>query len=481
MNEICSWSIQQLRGALKRRDLTVSEIAGAFLQRFSEADSEVRAFLHVDPEQLLRQAAELEQSLARGEKKLGFLTGIPLAVKDNISTRGVPTTCGSRILKGYVPTYDATVMQRLRLDGALLMGKTNCDEFAMGSSTENSAFFPSRNPKDLQRVPGGSSGGSAAAVASFQVPAALGSDTGGSIRQPAAFCGIVGLKPTYGRVSRYGLIAFASSLDQIGPMTRTVRDAAAMLQVLAGPDSRDSTCSRAPVDNYVSEIGKDVQGWRIGVPAEWLSGGLDSEIRTAVDSALKVLEGLGCSVREIHFPHQKYALAVYYIIAPSEASSNLARYDGVRFGYRSERANSLEEMYEATRSEGFGPEVKRRILIGAYALSSGYYDAYYLKAGKVRTLILQDFREAFESVDLIVGPTAPTLPFRLGEKTIDPLEMYLSDVFTVTANLAGVPGLSLPCAVSKSGLPIGLQILGQHFHEGQVLRLAHALERELAL
>ncbi|HUG44671.1 MAG TPA: Asp-tRNA(Asn)/Glu-tRNA(Gln) amidotransferase subunit GatA [Acidobacteriota bacterium] len=481
MNEICRWSVRQLRDALKRRELSVSEIARAFLERFNEIDSEVRAFLHVDPERTMRQAAELERSLARGEKKLGFLTGIPLAVKDNISTRGVPTTCGSRILKEYVPTYDATVIQRLRLDGALLLGKTNCDEFAMGSSTENSAFFPSRNPRDLERVPGGSSGGSAAAVASFQVPAALGSDTGGSIRQPAAFCGIVGLKPTYGRVSRYGLIAFASSLDQIGPMTRTVRDAAVLLQVLAGPDSRDSTCSRAPVDNFVSGIGKDVRGWKIGVPAEWLSGGLDPEIRTAVESALKVLQGLGCSVREIRFPHQKHALAVYYIIAPSEASSNLARYDGVRFGHRSERANSLEEMYEATRSEGFGPEVKRRILIGAYALSAGYYDAYYLKAGKVRTLILQDFRRAFEAVDLIVGPTAPTLPFRLGEKTTDPLEMYLSDVFTVTANLAGVPGLSLPCAVSKSGLPIGLQILGPHFQEGRVLRLAHALERELTL
>jgi len=362
-----------------------------------------------------------------------------------------------------------------------VIGKANCDEFAMGSSTENSAYFPTRNPFDLDRVPGGSSGGSAAAVAAFQVPGALGSDTGGSIRQPAAFCGAVGLKPTYGRVSRYGLVAFGSSLDQIGPIARNVRDAAAILQVISGRDPRDSTSSDRGIDNYVAELGKDVHHLRVGVPAEWFGSGLEPRVEEKVRAAIAAIERLGCVVEEIRLPHTEYAIATYYIIAPAEASSNLARYDGVKYGYRSPRTEDLQTLYTRSRSEGFGAEVKRRIMIGTYVLSSGYYDAYYLRAGKVRTLIVRDYLDAFGKVDLLVGPTTPTLPFRLGEKTDDPLSMYLSDVYTVTANLAGIPALSLPCGFTEDGLPVGIQILGPHFGEGVILRLAHALESELAL
>lgn len=481
MSELTRWSIREIRDAVKRRDVSFAEVSEAFVARIRRIDPQVGAFLSVDEEGWLRQAAELDRQMAARTLKLGFLTGIPLGVKDNVVTAGWPTTCASKILEGWIPPYDATVVRKLKANGALVAGKTNCDEFAMGSSTENSAYRVTRNPWDLSRVPGGSSGGSAAAVASGLVPGALGSDTGGSIRQPAAFCGVVGLKPTYGRVSRYGLVAFGSSLDQIGPLARTVRDAAAILQVIAGRDPRDSTSSSHPTDNYLGEIGKDIRGLRLGIPAEWFGAGLDDEIRSHVLAAISRLEKLGCSVEEIRLPHTEYAIAVYYIIAPAEASSNLARYDGVRYGFRAPRPRDLQDLYCRTRSEGFGPEVKRRIMIGTYVLSSGYYDAYFLKAAKVRTLIRRDYLEAFQRVDLLVGPTTPTLPFGLGEKAEDPLAMYLSDVYTVTANLAGIPGLSLPCGFSASGLPVGLQLLGPAFSEALLLRVAHALEAELGL
>ena len=474
-------SIKQLRDALKRRDVSFKEVAEAFLERIQTIDGEIHSFLTLDADTVLAQADELDSQRLSGDLRMGMLTGIPLAVKDNIITKDLRTTCASKILENYIPPYDATVVRKLKNQKSLLVGKTNCDEFAMGSSTENSGFQPTRNPWDVDRVPGGSSGGSAAAVAARLVPGALGSDTGGSIRQPAAFCGTVGLKPTYGRLSRYGLVAFGSSLDQIGPIANTVRDVATILQVLAGWDKMDSTSANLPADNYVAEIGKDVFGMKIGVPAEWFGSGLDPTVEKGVRSALDRLAGLGCELEEVELPHTEYAIATYYIIAPAEASSNLARYDGVKYGHRSASHQDLQEMYENTRSEGFGNEVKRRIMIGTYVLSSGYYDAYFLKASKVRTLIKEDYLKAFQKVDVLVGPTTPSLPFKLGEKTQDPLEMYLSDVYTVTANLAGIPGLSMPCAFTAEGLPVGLQMLGPHFAEGRLLRLAHALEKDLAL
>lgn len=481
MRETTGWSIKQMRDAIKRRDVTVRELAEGCLERIEETDNHVHAFITVNPEQVLAEADGLDRKIADRSLKLGFLTGIPVAVKDNMVTRGVRTTCASRILGDYVPPYDATVVARLKRDGALLVGKTNLDEFAMGSSTENSAFEATRNPWDLDRVPGGSSGGSAAAVAARQVPTALGSDTGGSIRQPAAFCGVVGLKPTYGRVSRYGLVAFGSSFDQIGPITRSARDAAYVLRVIAGRDKRDSTTADETVGGYVEEIGKDVHELRVGVPREWFGSGLDASIGEPVRKALDRLEALGCSVEEVSLPHTEQAIATYYILAPAEASSNLARYDGVKYGYRSPQTEDLHSMYARTRSEGFGNEVKRRIMIGTYVLSAGYYDAYYLKGSKVRTLIQRDYLDAFQKVDLLVGPTTPTPPFRLAEKTSDPLSMYLSDSYTVTANLAGIPGLSMPCGFTPDKLPVGLQFLGPHFSEGKLLRVAHALESDLNL
>ncbi len=474
-------SIRELRDAITRKEASVTEVVQGFLDRIDQDEEKIRAFLSVDPESALAQADALDQKLARGEDPNGLLTGIPIAIKDNIVTEGVATTCGSRILENYIPPYDATVVRRLKEHGVIVVGKANCDEFAMGSSTENSAYFSTQNPWDLERVPGGSSGGSAAAVAAWEVPGALGSDTGGSICQPAAFCGVVGLKPTYGRVSRYGLVAFASSLDQIGPLANSVGDAALLLQAIAGSDTRDSTSVERPVEDYLQDLGKDVQGFKIGVPSEWFSSGLDPQIEKAVQSAIKTLEGLGCRMQGVELPHTEYAISTYYIIAPAEASSNLARYDGVKYGYRSPDSTSLEEMFRSARSQGFGEEVKRRIMIGTYALSSGYYDAYYLKAGKARTLLKNDYLEAFKDVDFLVGPTTPSLPFKLGEKRTDPLEMYLMDVYTVTANLAGIPGLSMPCGFSQEGLPIGLQIQAPHFEEAKLLRLAHALEAELAV
>lgn len=481
MSDVHRLSIQQLHEAIKRKDLSIKEVAQAFLNRIEQHDSQVRAFLSVDPQSVLQQAEELDRRFHSRKLDLSFLTGIPLAIKDVIVTRETRTTCGSRILENYVPPNDATVIRKLNHENFVLLGKTNCDEFAMGSSTENSAYFPTRNPWDLGRVPGGSSGGSAACVAAREAPGALGTDTGGSIRQPAAFCGVVGLKPTYGRVSRFGLVAFASSLDAIGPIANNTRDVAILLNCLAGSDPNDSTCASRPVDDFVAEIGKDIRDLRIGIPAEWFGAGLDPRIAEKINAAIRKLEGLGCSVSEVHLPNTQYAIATYYIIAPAEASSNLARYDGVKYGYRSERHDQLKTMYKYTRSEGFGEEVKRRIMLGTYALSAGYYEAYYLKASKVRTLVKEDYMKAFSQVDLLVGPVAPSLPFQLGEKMADPLEMYLSDIYTVTANLAGIPGLAMPCGFTDEGLPVGLQILGAHFEEAKLLRAAHALEQELAL
>jgi aspartyl-tRNA(Asn)/glutamyl-tRNA(Gln) amidotransferase subunit A len=433
----------------------------------------LNAFLQIDRAGALERAEGLDKDAGAG----GTLRGVPVAVKDNICVRGMQATCGSRILAGYHPPYDATVTERLLAAGAVIVGKTNCDEFAMGSSNENSAYGPVRNPWDTSRVPGGSSGGSAAAVAARIVPAALGSETGGSVRQPAALCGIVGVKPTYGRVSRYGLVAFGSSLDQVSVFGLTVRDAALVLQTIAGRDERDATTADVEVPDYASSLGGDVKGARIGVPRALLGEGVDADVRARVEEAIAAYRDLGAEVVDVELPHAKYSIAVYYIIATAEASSNLARYDGVRYGFRAEDPKDLREMYRRTREEGFGAEVKRRIMLGTYVLSSGYYDAYYLKAQQVRTLIRRDFLDAFERCDAVLTPTTPTPAFRLGEKTDDPLSMYLSDIYTCMANLAGVPGVSVPCGLSDAGLPIGFQLMGPHWGEPVILRLAHAYEQ----
>ncbi len=475
----CYWeSLVTLRDRLRKKEISSEELTKHFLERIKEVDPKVKAYITVTEEEALAMAREADQALAAGEDRP--LLGVPMAIKDNICTKGVRTTCASRMLENYVPIYNATVIERLKAAGAVFLGKTNLDEFAMGSSTENSAFFPTHNPWDLERVPGGSSGGSAAAVAAGLCAGSLGSDTGGSIRQPASFCGVVGLKPTYGRVSRYGLVAFASSLDQIGPLTRTVADTALLLQVIAGPDSKDSTCAPKDVPDYMAALEMDLKGAKVGIPKEYLGEGLSEEVRQAVENALKIMEDLGLEVKEVSLPHSPYAIAAYYIIAPAEASSNLARYDGVKYGFRAE-GKDLIDMYKKTRSQGFGPEVKRRIMIGTYALSAGYYDAYYKKASQVRTLLAQDFARAFEEVDFVVGPVAPSPAFKIGERTDDPLEMYLSDIYTISVNLAGIVGLSLPCAFSKEGLPIGLQIMGPHFQEERVLALGHQFERAAGL
>ena len=463
-----------VRDALREGALSAAAAAGGALARIAERNPALNAFIRVDPERALARAAALDD-LPAGER--GPLHGVPLAVKDNLCTRGRPTTAASRILDGYCPPYDATVVERLEQAGAVIVGKTNCDEFAMGSSTENSAFGVSRNPHDPSRAPGGSSGGSAVAVAAGMVAGALGSDTGGSIRQPAAFCGLVGLKPTYGRVSRYGLIAFASSLDQIGPMTRTVRDAALLLQVLAGPDGRDATAAAEPVPDYEAALTRDVRGTRVGVPRGLLGEGADAEVVRGFERALAALSDLGGELVDVELPHAPYAVPVYYLVATAEASSNLARYDGVRYGYRTPQPGSLKQMYLRTRDEGFGAEVKRRIMLGTYVLSSGYYDAYYLKAQQVRTLIARDYAQAFDRVDVVALPTTPTPAFRLGEKVDDPLQMYLADVYTVSANLAGLPAISVPCGRSRDGLPLGLQLTGRRFDEAGLLRLADAFQR----
>jgi aspartyl-tRNA(Asn)/glutamyl-tRNA(Gln) amidotransferase subunit A len=469
-------TIESARTAVQERQITAVALAESFFRKIAAEDGEIHAYLEVSRERGLAQAARMDALADKGDP-LPPLGGVPLAIKDVMITRGVPTTAGSKMLKNFVPAYDCTAVARLEAAGAVLLGKTNCDEFAMGSSNENSAYGPVRNPRDRSRVPGGSSGGSAAAVAAGTAVAALGSDTGGSIRQPASFCGVVGLMPTYGRVSRYGLIAFASSLDHIGPLTKTVKDAALLLRTIAGRDPMDSTSAEAPVPDYVQEIGRPVQGLRLGVPRQYFGEGLDQEVRSAVETAIQTLaQKCGCEIVPISLPHTEYAIPTYYLIATAEASSNLARYDGVRYGYRAPQAGTLAEMYRRTRDQGFGAEVKRRILLGTYALSAGYYDAYYLKAQKVRTLLARDFEQAFAQVDAVVTPTSPTPAFRLGEKVDDPLAMYLADIFTVVADLVGIPGISVPCGETREGLPVGLQVLGKHFDEGTILRIAHAYE-----
>ncbi len=467
-------TIHELGARFRQNDATPTEAAREYLDRIAALDPKVKAYLTVTAEAALARAAEADARFKTGAP-LGPLDGVPLGLKDVLCTRGVRTTAGSKILEGFVPPYDATVVARLARAGAVILGKLNMDEFAMGSSTENSGYFATRNPWDLSRVPGGSSGGSAAAVAADLAAATLGTDTGGSIRQPAAFCGTVGLKPTYGRVSRYGLVAFASSLDQIGPFAKDVEDAALMLQAIAGHDPMDSTSAAVPVPDYAAGLGQGVEGLKVGIPAEYFIEGLDPEVETAVRAAIEILKGLGAKTESVSLPHTEYGLAAYYVIGPAEASSNLARYDGVKYGLRVPGARDLIDMYSRTRGAGFGAEVKRRVMLGTYALSAGYYDAYYGKAQKVRTLVQRDFQKAFERVDVIVAPTTPSAAFRTGEKE-DPLSMYLNDVFTIPVNLAGLPGVSVPAGFTKGGLPVGLQVIGKAFDEAAVLRTAKAYE-----
>ncbi len=469
-------TISQASNLLKDRQLTSKELTLAVLQQIESVEDRVGAYITMDPDIAIKQAEAADKMLMKGHGS--FLTGIPLAIKDLICTKGVRTTCASRMLENFIPTYDATVIRKLKVSGAVLIGKTNMDEFAMGSSTENSGFKITRNPWDLTRIPGGSSGGSAAAVAAEMCLGSLGSDTGGSIRQPASHCGVVGMKPTYGRVSRFGLVAFASSLDQIGPITKDTMDCAILLNSISGYDKMDSTSVPEPVPDYTAFLKYDLKGLVAGIPKEYHSSeGLDSEVAEAVKKAIHTLEDLGIKCVELNLPHTQYAVAAYYIIAPCEASSNLARYDGVRYGYRDKTATGLLEMYMNTRSKGFGPEVQRRIILGTYSLSAGYYDAYYGKASQVRTLIMDDFKKAFKLCDIIVSPVAPAPAFKTGENNDDPLRMYLSDVFTLSANLAGIPGISVPCGFSSEGLPIGLQIMGKHFSEGTILKAAYNFEQ----
>ena len=465
--------LSEVHDRLHHKEISVADLVEESLARIGETDGNIQAFLTVDEEGARKQAAELDSS--DGER--GLLFGLPAGIKDNIVTEGLRTTCASRFLANYVPIYDATVVDKLRRAQSVTIGKLNMDEFAMGGSNENSAFHPTRNPWDPERVPGGSSGGSAAAVAAGQVYFALGSDTGGSIRQPAAYCGVVGLKPTYGLVSRFGLVAFASSLDQIGPLTKNVEDAAYVLQAIAGHDPRDSTSASVDIPDYLSALTGDVKGLRIGVPKEYMGEGIDPQVKERVLEALRTFEAMGAVWEEISLPHSEYAVATYYLLASSEASSNLARFDGVRYGVRAENPANLLELYRRSRSEGFGPEVKRRIMLGTYALSSGYYDAYYKKAQQVRTLIKRDFDQAFGKYDLIVSPTAPTTAFKIGEQVDDPLTMYLNDICTIPINLAGVPAISIPCGLA-GGLPVGLQLVGKPFDERTVLRAAHAYEAQ---
>ena len=475
-------TLSSARIAVQERQTTAVALVEKFYEKIDSEDrkpGQTNAYLNLTRERAIAQAQKLDRIVDAGDP-LPPLGGVPIAVKDVIVTSGVRTTAGSKILGDYIPPYDATAVSRLEKAGAIILGKVNCDEFAMGSSNENSAWGPVRNPRDPSRVPGGSSGGSAASVAAGTAVASLGSDTGGSIRQPAAFCGVVGLMPTYGRISRYGLIAFGSSLDHIGPLTKSVKDSAILLRHMAGHDAMDTTSSIAEVPDYEQEIGKPVRGLRIGVPKEYFPAALDSAVGAAVQSGIDLLAKAGCEVKSISLPHTKYAIPAYYIIATAEASSNLARYDGARYGYRSRNGKTLSDMYRLSREEAFGPEVKRRIMLGTYALSAGYYDAYYLKAQKVRALIARDFFEAFKEVDAIVTPTTPSPAFKIGEKSDDPLAMYLADIFTVTASLAGIPGISVPCGESANGLPIGMQVLGRHFEEGTILRLGHAFEHARA-
>ncbi|PYV51469.1 MAG: Asp-tRNA(Asn)/Glu-tRNA(Gln) amidotransferase GatCAB subunit A [Acidobacteria bacterium] len=474
--DLTGLTIDSARSAIADRKTSATALAGAFYAKIESDDPKIGAYLVLSKERALSKAAQTDVLAEKGEN-LPPLAGVPVAIKDVMVTKDVRTTAGSKILGNYVPPYDCTAVARLEAAGAVMLGKLNCDEFAMGSSNENSAWKPVHNPRDLSRVPGGSSGGSAAAVAADMAVATLGSDTGGSIRQPASFCGVVGLKPTYGRVSRYGLIAFASSLDHIGPLTKTVKDAAIVLRTIAGRDPMDSTSAELPVPDYVAELDKPIKRLKIGVAKEYFGEGLEPETHKAIEAAIQKLASLGCEIVEVSLPHTKYAIPAYYLVATAEASSNLARFDGVRYGYRASGVRSLSDMYRRSRDHGFGAEVKRRIMLGTYALSAGYYDAYYLKAQRVRTLLTRDFEEAFKTVDAIVGPTCPTPAFKLGEKVDDPLAMYLADIYTVTANLAGIPGISIPVGRSKENLPIGMQIFGKHFAESTILRVANAYEK----
>ncbi len=472
-------TVLSAKTAVEQKQTTATALVDAFYAKIEAEDPAIGAYLTLCKDRAYGQANRVDK-LADAGNELPPLAGVPIAVKDVFTTRGVRTTAASKILENFIAPYDATVVSRLEEAGAIILGKTNCDEFAMGSSNENSGFGPVRNPRDTSRVPGGSSGGSAAVVAAGTAVASIGSDTGGSIRQPAAFCGVVGLMPTYGRCSRYGLIAFASSLDHPGPFGKTVQDTAIMLQAMAGRDPMDSTTADVPVPNYVEQIGRPVDGMKVGVPLEYFEDGLDPEVRAAVELGIQELANAGAEIVHVSLPHTAYAIPTYYVIATAEASSNLARYDGVRYGLRANDAKTLSEMYRRTRDAGFGAEVKRRIMLGTYVLSAGYYDAYYLKAQRVRSLLARDYDEAFAKVDVIVTPTAPTPAFKLGEKADDPLAMYLADIFTVTADLVGIPGISIPCGNSKAGLPIGMQILGKHFDEATVLRVAHVAEHALA-
>ncbi len=474
-SELHKLSVSAARDMLRKREVSSREITRACLDRIAEVEPRLNAFITVSEREALEQADAADRRLASGDGAPA-MCGVPIALKDIYCTRGVRTTCASKILDNFVPPFDATVIAKLRAEGAVFLGKTNMDEFAMGSSTENSAYGPTRNPHDLERVAGGSSGGSAAAVAADECLASLGTDTGGSIREPASFCGVVGIKPTYSRVSRYGVIAYASSLDQVGPFAKTVRDVAILLRTLAGVDPRDSTCSARPVPDYEKALTGEVHGLRIGVPKEFFVEGMAPDVERAVRDALKQYESIGARLVDISLPHTPYAVACYYLVATAEASANLARYDGIRYGFRAD-ADNTDDLYNRSRAGGFGAEVKRRIMLGTFALSAGYYDAYYLKAQKVRTLIRRDFEGAFSSCDIIVVPVAPTTAFRLGEKTEDPLTMYLSDIFTISVNLAGLPGMSIPCGYDGGGLPIGMQIIGPAFSEETIFRAGDAYER----
>ena len=476
MTQLYELTAHELHEKLKTREMTSAELTQSVFNRIDAVEGQIEGYITLTRETALQQAEIADAGFQRGDE-MPPLAGIPIAVKDVICTKGVLTTCGSKILGNFVPPYDATVITKLHRQGSVVIGKTNMDEFAMGSSTENSAYHITRNPWDLETIPGGSSGGSAAVVAADEAICSLGSDTGGSIRQPAALCGVVGMKPTYGRVSRFGLVAFASSLDQIGPFTKDVTDCALMLNAICGHDPMDSTSVNLPTPDYTEYLTNNIEGLKIGVPQEYFVEGMDTEVQEIVHTSVQALKECGASIEEISLPHTEYAIATYYIIAPAEASANLARYDGVRYGYRAEDADELIDMYKKTRSRGFGEEVKRRIMLGTYALSSGYYDAYYLKGQKARTLIKSDFDRAFETVDAIVAPTSPTPAFKVGERTADPLQMYLSDVLTTPSSLAGLPGISVPCGLTKGGLPIGLQILAAPFEEGKVLNVAHTFEQ----
>jgi aspartyl-tRNA(Asn)/glutamyl-tRNA(Gln) amidotransferase subunit A len=476
MMDLHTLTIHELHDLLIKKEISSRELTEALYRRIGNVEGKIGAYLLLTTEEAFRQADNVDGKIAKGER-IGDLAGIPLGIKDILCTKGIETTCASKILKGYIPFYDATVIQRLKENDSVFLGKLNMDEFAMGSSTENSGFQVTHNPWDLARIPGGSSGGSAAAVAAGECIGALGTDTGGSIRQPAACCGVVGLKPTYGRVSRYGLVAFASSLDQIGPITKDVEDCAILMNAICGYDPYDSTSVKVEVPDYKVSLKKDIKGIRIGIPKEYFIEGIDPEVEKSVRDAIDSFKKWGAEIHTISLPHTRYAVAIYYIIATAEASSNLARYDGVKYGFRSKGYRDLMEMYTQTRAQGFGKEVKRRIILGTYVLSAGYYDAYYRKASQVRTLMRRDFEEAFQKVDVVVAPTAPTPAFRIGEKTEDPLQMYLSDIHTIPVNLAGIPAISVPCGFSREELPIGLQIMGKHFDEGLLLQVAYQFEQ----